>query len=81
MNLREISTTYEVVHGDYVYRFIVDGSGTFIKRTLARDPLWGHGIMVQGVSPDMKAWVPIINSIHHKFVSLDDAVEYVKSMG
>lgn len=76
--MKVVSTTYEFKKGDWVYRITTGtGIGTRIKRTNKENPLWGHGVLVQGYSMPLGGFYPI-NAIQHiVFDTVEEALAVI----
>ncbi len=60
-DMKPVSTTYEAVVGDHVYRAIVGPQDVMIKRTPVRDhPLWSHGTITQAYDAVAGEFVPMV---------------------
>jgi hypothetical protein len=75
--MKVVSTTYEMEHGDHIYRLINDVKGVLVRRTRVDDPLWGHGILTQMINEN-GVFVPgfLINK-HKYFNTMAEATKFI----
>ena len=63
-DLVTIETVYEVVDGEYVYRFYCTDASTRVRRTKQRSNImWSHGVLVETVDEKSNTFRPS-NVVH-----------------
>jgi hypothetical protein len=67
-NLETVETVYEVVEGEYVYRFHCTDGNVQVRRTKQSNGLqWSHGVLVEVVDEKTNTFRP--SNVVHRIVT------------
>ena len=61
LKLTATETTYSVIVGKYAYKLVdTAGKGVLIRRTLACDPMWNHGVLTEMFDTTLQKFIQSI---------------------